>query len=99
MRIKRVVVLIAVMSLLLVCTVSPPPARAASGGDLALIVCASIAGYVALVLLGTELANRSPQAWAEFPEDLQMDRKDPPAALRFGSKCRQSSTELTLVCW
>jgi hypothetical protein len=99
MGIKRLVVLIAVMSLLVIGTVSPTPARATSGGELALLICGSIAAYVGLVFLGTALVNRSPQAWAEFPEDFQMDRKHPPAAIRFGPKCRQRSTELTLACW
>jgi hypothetical protein len=98
MGIKRVVVLIAVMSLLVICTVPPTPARA-DGTETALLVCGSIAAYVGLVFLGTWLVNRSPQPWAEFPEDFQVDRKHPPAALRFGPKCRQNSTELTLVCW
>ena len=98
MRIERVVVLIAVMSLLVIGTVSPTPARA-NGTEIAIIAGAALAGYVALVFIATALTRQKPQAWAEFPEDLQMDGRQPPAAMRFGPKCRQSSTALTLVCW
>jgi hypothetical protein len=99
MGIKRVVVLIAVMSLLVIGTVSPTPARAADAAEITVLVCVSIAAYVALVFIGTALTHRSPQAWAEVPADFQVDGKQPPAAMRFGPKCRQSSTALTLVCW
>jgi len=98
MRLKRLVVLIAVMSLLTIGTVSPTPARA-DAAEIAIIVCASLAAYVALVFIGTALTHRSPQPWAEAPADLEVDGKRPPAAMRFGPRCRQSSTELTLLCW
>ncbi len=98
MRIKRVVVLIAVMSLLMIGTVSPTPARA-DATEIAIIAGAVLAGYVAIVFIATALVHQSPSAWAEAPEDLQVDGKRPPAVMRFGPNCRQSSTELTLVCW
>jgi hypothetical protein len=98
MRMKRVVVLIAVMSLLMIGTVSPTPARA-SAAEIAIIAGAALAGYVAIVFIATALVNRKSLGWAEAPEDLQVDGKQPPAAMRFGPNCRHSSTELTLVCW
>jgi hypothetical protein len=98
MRTKRAVVIIAVMSLLLIGAAFPTPARA-DGAEIALIATAATAGYVALVVIGTILVNRSRSSWAEIPANLQVDGKRPPAAVRFGPKCRQGSAQLTLVCW
>jgi hypothetical protein len=95
---KRVVVLIAVMSLLVIGTVSPTPARA-DATQIAIIAGAALVGYVALVFIATALVHRGPSAWAEAPGDLPVNGKRPQATMRFGPSCRQSSTELTLVCW
>jgi hypothetical protein len=98
MRMKRVVVLIAVMSLLMIGTVSPTPARA-DGTEIAIIAVAAAVGYVAIVLIGTALVNRTPSASTEAREDPPVDGRQPPVAMRSGLNCRQSSADLTLVCW
>jgi hypothetical protein len=98
MTMKRVVVLIAVMSLLVIGTVSPPPARADST-EIAILASAAVVGYVAIVFIATALVYRSPLALTEAQEELRVDGKRPPAAVRLGPNCRQSSTELTLLCW
>jgi hypothetical protein len=95
---KRIVVVIAVMSLLMIGTVSPTPARA-DAAEIAIIAIAATVAYVAIIVGGTVLVNRSKSPWAEAPVNLEVDGKRPPPALRFGPKCRQSSAELTLVCW
>jgi hypothetical protein len=92
------VLLIAVISLLMIGTVSPSPARA-DGTEVAIVASAVVVGYVAAVFIATALVYRRPLAWTEAGEDLQMDGKHPPAALRFGPHCRQSPTALTLACW
>jgi hypothetical protein len=98
MGIKRLVVLIAIMSLLLIGTASPTPARA-DAAEIAIFTTVAVVGYAALVFIGTALTRRTLLAWTEAPGDLQVDRKQPPAAVRLGPKCRQSSAELTLLCW
>ena len=98
MRMKRVVVLIVVMSLLMIGTVSPTPARA-DGTETAIIVVAAVVGYVAIVFIATALIYRTPSASTEAEEDPPVDGKQPPAAVRSGPNCRQRSADLTLVCW
>ena len=100
MRMKRVVVLIAVMSLLMIGTVSPTPARA-DGTEIAILTVAALVGYVAIVFIATALIYRTPSASteAEAKEDPPVDGKQPPAAMRSGPNCRQRSADLTLVCW
>jgi hypothetical protein len=99
MRMKRVVVLIAVVSLIMIGTVSPTPARAADAGEFAIYVSAAVVGYVAIVLTATALTRGSRPPWTEAPEDLHVDGKQPRAAMRFGPDCRQRAAELTLICW
>jgi hypothetical protein len=97
MRMKRLVVLIAVMSLLMIGTVSPTPARA---DDTAIIAVAAVVGYVAIVLVGTALAFWwRPAASEEARENPPVDGKQPQVAMRSGPHCRQSSGDLTLVSW
>jgi hypothetical protein len=98
MRMKRVVVLIAVMSLLMIGTVSPTPARADST-QIAILAAAALAGYIVIVFIATWLVYRSPSASTEDEEDPPVDGKQPPAAMRCGPNCRQSSGDLALLCW
>lgn len=106
MRMKRLVVLIAVMSLLMIGTVSPTPARA-DGTEIAIIAVAAAVGYVAIVLIGTALVYWTSSPSKEAREDPPADGKQPLAAMRSGPlaamrsvpNCRQSSGDLTLVCW
>jgi len=98
MRMKRVVILIAVMSLLMIGIVSPTPARA-DGTQIAILVVAAVAGYVAIVFIATTLVHGSHPAWMEVAEKPPVDGKQPPAAMRSGPNCRQNSDDLTLACW
>jgi hypothetical protein len=98
MRMKRIVVLIVVMSLLMIGTVSPTPARA-DGTETAIIVVAAVVGYVAILFIATALVNWSRSASTEAKEDPPVDGKQPQTAMRSGPNCRQRSADLTLVCW
>lgn len=101
MGIKRLVAAFVVITLLTVGTVSPTPAHAISTGEAFIIAGVVIAGWVAFIVIGAALTTRHNKIdWAEAPADLPSNGKHPRKAVRFGTNCRPTATEMTpLVCW
>lgn len=99
MGIKRLVAAFAVITLLTVGTVSPAPARA-STTDAFIYAGVAVVGWIALVVIGTQLIYGKTFGWTEAPVDLGRNGKHPPKAVRFGADCRPTAAEMTpLMCW
>ncbi len=99
MGIKRLVAVFVVITLLAVGTVSPAPARA-STSDILIYTGVAIVGWVAILIVGTQLAYGRTLGLTEAPVDLRHNGKHPPKAIRFGTECQPTSTEMTpLMCW
>ena len=94
---RRTVVLTAVVALLCTGVLRPQPAHAV---ETAILIVGSIAAYAAVVVAGTLLMRRdTPAEWGLMPMDqrLRDDRPDP--GVNFAHRCKQDSSNLTLVCW
>lgn len=96
-RVRRTVVLTVVIALLGVGILRPRPAHAV---ETAIIVVGSIAAYVAVVVAGTMLMRRNtPAEWGLMPMDQRLRDDRPEPGVDFAHRCKQDSSNLTLVCW
>lgn len=97
---KKSLVAIAVIIALLCTAVTPSPARA---DNTAVIVIASIAAFVAFIVVGTLLTTyrKTPLFLQEMPpEDMDPAAPTRRDAVHFGMNCRPSATDgQPLVCW
>ncbi|HVO22671.1 MAG TPA: hypothetical protein VMW56_03480 [Candidatus Margulisiibacteriota bacterium] len=94
-RVRRIVALTVVFTLLCMGIVRPRPARAV---DTAVLVLGSIAAYVAFVSVGTLLTRRYTATSMELMEPPPRDDQQEPG-VRFAPHCRQNSPNLKLICW
>jgi len=99
MSVKRVVVMIIVLALLTTGTLRPRPAQASTSETVILIV-AGIAGYAAFVILGAYwIYGKAFPSPSVEDMDERMPGEPPSPTVHFAQHCKQSSANVTVVCW
>jgi len=100
MKLKRLIVVVLILSMLAMNAVHPKPAQASSSNT-AVIVLVSLAAYVAVVFAATAYVygNRTPTQ--NFAPDINDARRLGASrhSVRVGLHCAQDSGNVTLVCW
>ncbi len=100
MKMKRLFAIVAVVTFLLMGTVSPKPAHAFSTSDILILTGAAIVGWVAFVVIGAQIAYRKSVGFSEDPGELPANGKHAPERVRFGVDCHPTSAEPSpVVCW
>jgi hypothetical protein len=108
MNAKRMVIAFALLGLFAIGPAIPKPAHAAtsstssSGSSIttALIIAGVVVGaYLAAVFIATEVHRRSRGPFELMPAGQSAPRKQEEPRVRFGLRCAQRSTTLTMVCW
>jgi len=97
MKGKRVFVL-ALLAVLTIAVVAPPPARADTQTDVIIAVCAFAGAMVVLVATTYHIYGDKPHMMLPGPDPLQKKR-DPRQPVEWGWQCRQPNGELALACW
>ena len=91
---KKIVVIVVVVSLLVIGTLAPAPARADTAQALTLAGIA-IAAYVVAVVIATAIVYRKPFMDGPPALDRDADKRD----LHFATHCRQQMGNVTVACW
>ncbi len=100
MSMKRLIAAVAVVTFLMMGTVSPKPARASTTTEILIIAGAAIVGWVAFVVIATQIAYRKSVGWSENPADRPANPNHAPDRVHFGLDCHPTSAETTpVMCW
>lgn len=100
MKMRKVLVILAVLVTLAIGVLSPTPARANSTTNALVIAGAVAAAYVAIVLVATAAVNRHRPLGLAAPVDpppADSTARQPRVA--FGPHCPPSNGNATLLCW
>lgn len=100
MRLKRLVVMMIVLTLLTTGTVRPRPAQATSTTELVILIVGGMAAYAAFIILGAYwvYGNAFPSSSGE-DMDEGMPGEPPSPTVHFAQHCKQGSANITLLCW
>ena len=99
MKLKRIIVVAAILSLLGVGICTPAPAHADTTDNF-IYAGIAVAVYVGLVFTATKLIyGETDHGLPSVQIDGDLPSEDEPATVRFGQRCAQQGGNLTLVCW
>ncbi len=100
MSMKRLIAAVAVITFLMMGTVSPKPAQALSAGEILIITGAAIVGWVAFVVIATQVTFRKKIEWSENAADRPVNGMHAPQRVHFGADCHPTSAEASpVLCW
>ena len=99
MGVRRMIAVLAVVTVLVAGTLKASPARADDAGETAMWVGIGVGAFVGLVVLGTILVYGPPETSSLTSEQIDLRYAEPEPGVRFGHGCRQGGPSFTLACW